>query len=209
MILVIGGTKGLGKIFAWQTDCDVVGRDICDITDFDATRLYLQTVVAEKGKLSGLVFFQRFRGTGDSWSGELKLLSGMHNLIEYVVEHRFYKPGFSIVMVSSVADSYVATEQPLSYHIAKAGMAAMMRFYAVKLAPIRVNCVSPAAVLKDKIQTHDFNRLDEAIPMGVMGAQQGMVETINFLLNTSYLTGQNIVVDGGLTLRSHESLVRS
>lgn len=210
--LVVGGTKGTGAVFAWQRESVVsFGRDACDITDTDATRLFLQSVVSH-GKLSGLVFFQRFRGSGDAWTGEMDLLRGMCNLIDYVVEHRMHTERAAIVMVSSIADAYVA-DQPLSYHVAKSGVAATMRYYAVKLAPhIRVNCVSPCVLIKpaskDFTPPAIYDRLEQATPMGIDLAQQGVIEAINFLLDSRYITGQNIVVDGGLTLRSHESLLR-
>ena len=52
--------------------------------------------------------------------------------------------------------------------------------------------------------------LDHFIPLGRMGKSQDIENAIMFLADegASYITGQNIVIDGGLTLRSHESMIR-
>jgi len=124
----------------------------------------------------------------------------------------------SIVLVSSIADRYVAPEQSLGYHLAKAGFSQLARYYALELGPlgIRVNSVSPCVVAKDEAREfYDKNewlvdRYKKFIPLGRMGKPEDIVNAIMFLAGeqASYITGQNIVVDGGLTLRSHESLIR-
>lgn len=121
-------------------------------------------------------------------------------------------------MVSSIADRYVAPEQPLDYHLGKAGFTQLARYYALQLGPlaIRVNVVSPCVVAKDEAsEFFDRNewlvgRYQKFIPLGRMGRPQDIVNAIMFLASdqASYITGQNLVVDGGLTLRSHESLLR-
>jgi gluconate 5-dehydrogenase len=91
----------------------------------------------------------------------------------------------------------------LDYEAAKAGVINMTRDMAAYLAPdgIRVNCISPAGF--ERNQDPKFIKAYSAtIPMGRMG-QDGkeMKGAVVFLASeaSSYVTGHNLVVDGGLT----------
>ncbi len=91
----------------------------------------------------------------------------------------------------------------LDYHAAKGGVISMTRDMAVYLAPngIRVNCISPGGFWRQ--QPEDFvQRYSASVPMGRMG-QDGkeLNGAIVFLVSeaSSYVTGHNLVVDGGLT----------
>ncbi|HEX8096589.1 MAG TPA: SDR family oxidoreductase, partial [Pyrinomonadaceae bacterium] len=92
------------------------------------------------------------------------------------------------------------------------------RYYAVKLGPrgVRVNCVSPGAVLKD--ESKDFYLKNERLynlyrritPLGRMATSEEIADVVTFLCGpkAAFITGQNIIVDGGLSLGWHESLAR-
>jgi NAD(P)-dependent dehydrogenase (short-subunit alcohol dehydrogenase family) len=106
--------------------------------------------VRVQGPLTGAVFLQRFRGEGDSWDGEIRTtLSATKFLVENLVADFDPEGRGAIVMVSSNAGRYVARNQPLSYHVAKAGLNQMTRYFAAVLGKkgIRVNAVSPCTVL--------------------------------------------------------------
>lgn len=141
-------------------------------------------------------------------------ISLTRHLIEGMLKGALLSPAASIVMVGSVASEYVCPEQDLGYHVGKAGMLQMARYYALKLAPIRVNTVSPCVVLKTGVpfpaRPELIARFEKFIPLGRRGIAQDIINAIEFLLSNkaAYITGQNIVVDGGLTLRSHESMLR-
>jgi NAD(P)-dependent dehydrogenase (short-subunit alcohol dehydrogenase family) len=94
----------------------------------------------------------------------------------------------------------------------------LVRYYAVALGPrgIRVNGVSPGTVVKRENQ--EFYARSEAlvgvfkrtIPLGRMGTAVDVANVIAFLCGpqASFVTGQQIVVDGGVSLLSQESLAR-
>lgn len=91
----------------------------------------------------------------------------------------------------------------LDYHAAKGGVISMTRDMAVYLAPhsIRVNCISPGGFQRQ--QPEEFVRRYSAnVPLGRMG-QDGkeLKGAVVFLASeaSSYVTGHNLVVDGGLT----------
>lgn len=91
----------------------------------------------------------------------------------------------------------------LDYEAAKAGVINMTRDLAVQLAPkgIRVNCISPGGFFRN--QDPRFVRAyGRTIPMGRMGREgKELKGVVVFLASeaSSYITGHNLVVDGGMT----------
>jgi len=180
----------------------------------------LREIVRRDGRIDNLVFLQRFRGEGDAWQGELEVsLTATRTIIESLAsQFGRRRPGGAIVIVCSNASHLVAEEQPVAYHAAKAALRQMARFYAVTLGPlgIRVNCVSPGSVLKEEsreffLQNKPLQKLFRQItPLGRMGTAEEIASVIAFLCNpaSSFVTGQDIAVDGGLSLLWQESLAR-
>ncbi len=238
--LVVGGTRGIGRTLVkhlvnGEGNCvSVLGRNpspgvqsprltqyTVDVSNREALLSCLDQV-ARCGKLACVVFMQRHRAEKDEFDMDLAVaLGATKNTIDHLVGQRCFSDdgqSNSIVLVSSIADRYVAPEQSLGYHVGKAGFSQLARYYALKLGPmgIRVNSVSPCVVAKD--EATEFygknewlvDRYRRFIPLGRMGKPEDIVNAIMFLAGeqASYITGQNIVVDGGLTLRSHESLIR-
>jgi len=91
----------------------------------------------------------------------------------------------------------------IDYHAAKGGVVNMTRDMAVYLAPhgIRVNCISPGGFWRNQPEAF-VKAYNETVPMGRMG-QDGkeMKGAVVFFASeaSSYCTGQNLAVDGGLT----------
>jgi len=94
-----------------------------------------------------------------------------------------------------------------NYAASKAAVAAMSRSLAKELArrSIRVNCVAPGFIATDMVEAMDPRIVDgvkKAIPMRRIGAPEEVARVVAFLASdaASYLTGQEIVVDGGLSI---------
>ena len=97
-------------------------------------------------------------------------------------------------------------DNPGSYGAGKAAIVQYTRYCAVHLASrgIRVNCISPgpfpdAAAQKKKALVRALGR---KVPLGRVGRPEEIQGTVVFLASmaSSYVTGQNIVVDGGWTI---------
>ena len=115
-------------------------------------------------------------------------------------------PG-SIVSISSISGMNTAPFH-IAYGTAKAAIVAMTRTMAVELAPdnIRVNAIAPGVTETAASRTytdHDPDRDRRAIAMGRRGRPEEQAGAILFLLSdlSSYVTGQTLLVDGGLNLR--------
>jgi len=113
----------------------------------------------------------------------------------------------SIVSVSSISGMNTAPFH-LAYGTAKAAVVAMTRTMAVELAidNIRVNAVAPGVTETAASRTYvddDPDRDRMAIAMGRRGTPEEQAGAILFLLSdlSSYITGQTLLVDGGLNLK--------
>ena len=122
----------------------------------------------------------------------------------------------SIVLIGSIAKDYIVNEQNSSYHITRGALDSLVKYYAVKLGPkkIRVNAVIPDVIIK-KENLHYFNKknkirklIEKITPLGRMGTSKDISNAVGFLCQkeSNFITGQTIVVDGGLSIRSHASL---
>jgi pteridine reductase len=87
--------------------------------------------------------------------------------------------------------------------ISKAGVVQMTRALARILAPdVRVNAVAPGTVLLPESWPEDTaRRLAETTPLRRLGAPEDVTRTVIFLLESDYITGETIVVDGGRNIR--------
>jgi NAD(P)-dependent dehydrogenase (short-subunit alcohol dehydrogenase family) len=93
--------------------------------------------------------------------------------------------------------------KPISYSIIKHGIVGMTKYLATLLADknIRVNCVSPGPIL-DQQPDQLVTELENRIPMGRLASVNEVAGVVSFLLSddSTYINGQNLVVDGGRTI---------
>ncbi|MEO8172129.1 MAG: SDR family oxidoreductase [Sediminibacterium sp.] len=238
--LVFGGSRGMGKemvntlckldkvsLFGRNLKTAGIGKDVnifeSDFTDIDRVVELLAAAVKKNGKIDSVIFLQRFRGEDPELNNNFYIsVQFAQKIIDESLGKKYFKTHKqtnSVIFISSVADTYIAPEQPLGYHIGKAGVAQMTKYFAFNLAAhnIRVNCISPCVVMKKEARAYykknpKLNDLfKKHIPLKRMGEAADIINLVQFLSSNaaSYITGQNIVVDGGLTLQTHESLIKA
>jgi NAD(P)-dependent dehydrogenase (short-subunit alcohol dehydrogenase family) len=237
--LIVGGTRGLGRellksLARKGESVSVLGRSIPRDVDVypSSVKCWTQTLESEdsiretiaeisstRGKFDSLVFCQRYRADGDPWLGEFDVsLTLTKRIIDASIGCFQDSVGKSIVIVSSVFANFVDYGQPLSYHVAKAGLEQLVRYYAVHLGHlgIRVNAVAPSAFIKDESKQFYSSNGElmefyaKSVPLGRMGTAADASQVIEFLCSASaaFVTGQTIYVDGGASLVWPESMAR-
>jgi len=119
------------------------------------------------------------------------------------------KQGGSIVNLSSIAGSVIGFQSLSHYSASKAGILGFTRAAALELAPqkIRVNAVAPGAIETPTTQQSMTPKLrqqtEQAIPLKRLGQPEDIAKLVLFLVSddSSYITGQLIIIDGGWTLQ--------
>jgi NAD(P)-dependent dehydrogenase (short-subunit alcohol dehydrogenase family) len=106
-------------------------------------------------------------------------------------------------VVSPNQSIYGDFKKPITYSAAKHGVIGMTKYLATYYAEsnIRVNTISPGGVYVN--QSEDFvDRLTNLIPMNRMAKKDEYKGSIVFLCSdaSSYMTGHNLIVDGGMTV---------
>jgi NAD(P)-dependent dehydrogenase (short-subunit alcohol dehydrogenase family) len=107
--------------------------------------------------------------------------------------------------VASYPDAYagVCPASSVAYHALKGGIVHMTRHLASYWAMdgVRVNCLSPGPFPSEKAPPAMVERLKTKLPMKRMGAPHELKGAIVFLASdaSSFMTGQNLTIDGGWT----------
>ena len=108
-----------------------------------------------------------------------------------------------IIYMSSIA-AVCGLTQRADYAAAKAGMIGMAKSLAMEVGEynICVNCISPGAIARNggsNVPRKRMTFLGEG-EKGIIGTPRDIADTALFLAYQDYITGENIVVDGGRTL---------
>ena len=187
-----------------------------DVGDPDALRDVVDAAVASLGGLSilynnaGIGEFNRLHEYQPSeWDRVLRVnLTGVFAGFRAAIPHLLAGDGGSIVSTASISGTRPAAgEGP--YSASKAAVAALTASAALEYAPtIRVNAVSPGMIrtkLTDpmfEVFSGQLERFERTTPVGRVGEPEDIADVVVFLCSdlARFITGQNIVVDGGLTL---------
>jgi len=146
----------------------------------------------------------------ENWDLSMKVtLSGSFYCARAVIPVMEKAGGGCIINISSVAATKICNKSP-DYHTAKAGVSHLTRHLAYWAGPkgIRVNGISPGFIIKkENISRYEAdkkwkNRWEWCHPLRRAGYSEDLSNAILFLASdlSSFITGQNLVIDGGLTL---------
>lgn len=129
--------------------------------------------------------------------GLLPLLKKSKNpsIINIGSMHGFLAPEWSLYKNTKMSN-------PAAYSISKAGIIHLTKWLATTLAPkIRVNCISPGGIYRNQPKIF-LKKFKSTTPLKRMATEQDIVGALVYLCGESsnYVTGQNIIIDGGRSL---------
>lgn len=226
-VVVITGASGIQgpehvKLLK-QARAQVVATDIkdteiiLDVTDPKSIKKAMQAIINQYGKIDILI--NNAGATGKSsagWDQIIKVnLTGtylccqiigaaMHqgSIINISSIYGLVGPDWSIY--ESVEYAGKAMGVAAGYAASKGGVIALTKYFASLYAPkIRVNCVTPGGIFDNQAENF-VKKYSAKTLLGRMAKKSEVSGTILYLASdlSSYVTGSNIVIDGGLTAKA-------
>ena len=194
----------------------------CDVTDINSVQNCINILISEYGKIDGWVnnAYPRTNDWGNYFE-DIKILSWKTNIdmqlnsvficCQEVLKIMKDQRNGSVVNIASIYGSvgpdfsiYEGTNMtmPAAYSAIKGGVINFTRYLASYYGSynIRVNCISPGGIF-DRQSSNFVNNYESKVPLRRMGLPEDISPAVAFLLaqESSYITGQNIIIDGGWT----------
>ncbi|MEL7271427.1 MAG: SDR family oxidoreductase [Bacteroidota bacterium] len=194
----------------------------CDITSESSIDKLVNEVFGKHGRIDGLVnnayprtsdWGKKFEDvTLDSWRKNVDMqMNTVFYLCQKVLKVMKRQEYGSIVNIASIYgvvgndftiyEGYGGTS-PAAYSAIKGGIINFTRYLASYYGKhgIRINCVSPGGI-KDVQHPSFIERYEEKSPLKRMGEPAEIAPAVTFLLSdeASFITGHNLMVDGGWT----------
>jgi NAD(P)-dependent dehydrogenase (short-subunit alcohol dehydrogenase family) len=195
----------------------------CDVTDEVSVQSLINKIYTKFGKIDGFVnnAYPRTSDWSDifedvkyeSWKKNIDLqLNSIFISTKEVLKIMKIQGFGSIINVSSIygiiAPDFTIYEgtnmtMPAAYSAIKGGVISYTRYLASYFGRygLRINSVSPGGIFNN--QNRDFvNNYIKKVPLNRMGNPSDISPAIAFLLSdkASYITGQNLVIDGGFSV---------
>jgi 3-oxoacyl-[acyl-carrier protein] reductase len=176
------------------------------VTAVEARHGKIDTIVANAGIAHRVPLPQL---TDAKWDHTFDIdLKGIYRIVRPALPGMKARKSGSVIALSSIMGVAYGWDEHVHYSAAKAGVVGLVRGLAVELARegIRVNGVAPGYIRTAQLLSKehsvgpDADKCGEYIPMGRIGEPEDIADVIMFLASNGarYMTGQVVVVDGGL-----------
>ena len=186
----------------------------CDIKDFESVKNLYEEIISYYGKIDIVV-----NNAGTAYTGLVQDMSeseilhltttdlnGVIYSCRFAADNMVKNHCGVIVNISSIWGVVGASCEAV-YSAAKGGVVTFSKALAKEIGPsgIRVNCVSPGVIkthMLDCYTEEDLKALEDETPLGRIGTTTDISNAVKFLISddASFITGQNLVVDGGIIL---------
>ena len=180
-----------------------------DVADREAVFRMVRRIEGELGPVellvsnAGIARQQQFQDIlPETWNRLFAVnLGGCFHCTQAVLPHMLHEHSGCIINVSSIWGQHGASCEA-AYSSTKHAIIGLTRSLSAELSlsGIRVNCVAPGVIDTDMVQVLGRETLEELareIPLGRLGRPEEIAETVLYLAENPYITGQVITVDGG------------
>ena len=180
-----------------------------DLSDPQAAEALLPSVIEKYGPLDILInnasIFEP-QTLQETTEGHIQANMQIHACAPLALSRalaRQNRSGHIVNLLDSRVRDY--DRQHVPYHLSKRALMSLTRMLAVELAPaIAVNAVAPGLILPPKGEDEDYlTRLAHTNPLQRHGNPEDVAEAILFLVQSRFITGQIIYVDGGRHMKGH------
>jgi 3-oxoacyl-[acyl-carrier protein] reductase len=212
--LVITGSKASAQLDESLKKLEGTGHYACamDVTDAAAVDKTIADIIAKFGRIDGLVNNAGItkdqlilRMSADDFDAVISTnLRGAFLCTKAVLKPMLKARKGSIVNITSVI-AHMGNPGQCNYAASKAGVEAMTRSLSKEVGRrgIRLNSVAPGFIETDMTHamTEDqIKRITENIALERMGKVDDVAKVVSFFLSddSAYVTGQSLIVDGGL-----------
>jgi NAD(P)-dependent dehydrogenase (short-subunit alcohol dehydrogenase family) len=185
-----------------------------DVADPAACRMCVEQVVKDFGRLDVLVHSAGgpapgsiYAVTDEHWMNAFAVhVHSIFHLTRAAAPHMAQQGGGAIILLGSAA-GLRGCLGAAAYGVVKGALPQFARVLARELAEqrIRVNCVSPGVI---RTPFHDAlspeqarNNIENRIPLHKEGKPEDVADLITCLVENDFITGENMVIDGGMTMR--------
>lgn len=206
-----------------ERSCEAIEKGGCktlllqaDVSQLDEVKKMFKRVLDDWGRVDILINNAGVQKQAPSHKMSLddfmRVLSidliGPYYCCREAVRHFLARPGGGIIINNSSVHQLIPKPEFISYSLAKGAIDNLTRTLALEYADkdIRVNTVAPGAIITPINPWRKDDKAKQAveshIPMGRVGKSQEVAGVFAFLASAdaTYITGQTIFVDGGLTL---------
>lgn len=189
----------------------------CDVSRAEEVEKAVKEAISEFGRINILVnnagiypFKPILQMTEQDWERVLDInLKGTFLVTRAVLPKMIEQRSGKIINIASIAGSMVGYSNLAHYSASKAGVVGFTRALALEVAPygINVNAISPGPIQSPGTEAiglakEFYEQTVRSIPLGRMGLPEDVANLVVFLASdkSSFITGQNIVIDGGNTI---------
>ena len=187
----------------------------CDLGDLNRSVALANKINDRVGGLDAVAFLHRYRSQSPNPFQQFAVEVNTPYAILEMFSRQSRTKECSIVFATSPAAEVIVQDQDFQYHASKAAISQLVRFGAVKFSinQIRVNGINPGTfVYKDRAKSfYDQNpqiieQINDLIPLGRMAVVEEIGNVATFLLSktSSYINGEIINIDGGLSKVNHK-----
>lgn len=210
------------EVLEWLTEKGAAPESLlfvcCDVAKEEDVKKTVNAAVETFGRIdflinnAGLSKFTPFEElTVENWDEVLNInLRGAFLFAKYTAPHLKATYKGCIINISSTR-AHQSEEGSEAYAASKGGLLSLTHALAVSLGPeVRVNAISPGWIevrdwkkQADRQQVQHSNEEEEQHPVGRVGQPEDIGRAAVFLCSgeASFITGQNIVIDGGMSRR--------
>jgi 3-oxoacyl-[acyl-carrier protein] reductase len=227
--IVTGGNRGIGKgiVLGLIEQGYTVLATCRNISNFDYSHAKLSLANLDISDASSVENFQKtvsefepnilinnagitkdnlfLRMSDEDWENVINTnLNGVFKITKLVVKGMLKKRWGRIINISSVSGS-MGNPGQTNYSASKAGVDALTRSLAKELGSrnITVNSIAPGFIETDMTEGVIDQQILDKIPLRRAGKPEDIASLVNFLSSeeSNYITGQTLVVDGGLFMK--------